>query len=137
MLMSAMEISTAVRDSLPVKFFILDDQAYHYMQALQQAAYLRTTATILARLDYRALAQGWGVAYQEILCTGDIEPRVRCALEHPGPVLTRVAIDYRKRPVRWISAARKKYSHELTTHQKRMFLCRMGSRCLDRHPDND
>lgn len=137
MLMSAMEISTAVRESLPVKFFILDDQAYHYMQALQQAAYLRTTATILARLDYRALAQGWGIAYQEILCTEDIEPRVRCALEHPGPVLTRVAIDYRKRPVRWIKAARSKYSHELTTHQKRMFLCRMGSRCLDRHPDND
>ncbi len=31
-LMSAMEISTAGRENLPVKFFILDDQAYHYMQ---------------------------------------------------------------------------------------------------------
>ena len=65
-LMSAMEISTAAREGLPVKFFVLDDQAYHYMQVLQQPAYLRTTATILARLDYAALAQGFGVGYQEI-----------------------------------------------------------------------
>src|SRR5439155_20081529 len=48
-LMSAMETSTAVREHLPVKFFVLDDQAYHYMQELQKPAYLRTTATILAR----------------------------------------------------------------------------------------
>src|SRR5207249_3257074 len=46
-LMSAMEISTAARERLPVKFFVLDDQAYHYMQELQRPAYLRTTATIL------------------------------------------------------------------------------------------
>ena len=59
-LMSGMEVSTAVREGLPVKFFIFDDQAYHYMQELQQAAYMRTTATILARLDYRALAAGSG-----------------------------------------------------------------------------
>jgi acetolactate synthase I/II/III large subunit len=62
MLMSAMEMSTAVRECLPVKFFILDDQAYHYMQRLQEPAYLRTTATILARLDYRAMAESMGLA---------------------------------------------------------------------------
>ncbi len=58
-LMSAMEISTAAREGLPVKFFILDDQAYHYMQMLQKPAYLRTTATILARMDYPSLAKAW------------------------------------------------------------------------------
>src|SRR5207302_7200101 len=47
-LMSAMEISTAGRACLPVKFFVLDDQAFHYMQKLQQQAYHRTTATVLA-----------------------------------------------------------------------------------------
>ena len=57
-LMSAMEISTAAREGLPVKFFVLDDQAYHYMQVLQKPAYLRTTATILARLDYARPGQG-------------------------------------------------------------------------------
>src|SRR5690606_4268480 len=60
-LMSAMEISTAARAHLPVKFFVLDDQAYHYMQTLQKAAYHQTTATVLARLDYAALATGFGV----------------------------------------------------------------------------
>ena len=47
-----------------MKFFVLDDQAYHYMQMLQKPAYRRTTATILARLDYAALAKGFGVGYQ-------------------------------------------------------------------------
>ncbi len=65
-LMTAMEISTAARECLPVKFFVLDDQAYHYMQALQKQAYKRTTATVLARLDYAALAKGFGVGYLEI-----------------------------------------------------------------------
>src|SRR5437763_8157328 len=105
-LMSAMEISTAAREGLPVKFFILDDQAYHYMQALQKPAYLRTTATILARLDYAALAQALGVAYQEITTTADLEPGIRGSLEMPGPVLTRVVTDYRKRPIRWIDAVK-------------------------------
>ena len=64
--MTAMEMSTAVREGLPVKFFILDDHAYHYMQVLQEKAYRRTTATILARLDYAALAKAFGVEYMEI-----------------------------------------------------------------------
>jgi acetolactate synthase I/II/III large subunit len=136
-LMSATEISTAARERLPVKFFILDDQAYHYMQELQQPAYLRTTATILARLDYRSLAMGYGVAYQEIRNNDELEPRIRSALEHPGPVLVRVAIDYRRRPVRWIAAARARFIDELTPDQRRRFLARIASRALDRQPQND
>jgi acetolactate synthase-1/2/3 large subunit len=136
-LMSAMEISTAARAHLPVKFFILDDQAYHYMQLLQRPAYLRTTATILTRLDYRALAQGWGVAYQEITCPADVEPVICGALQYAGPVLVRVVTDYRRRPIRWINAARARYTQELTTEQKVRFLARIGSRALDLHPNND
>ena len=78
-LMSCTEITTAARERLPVKFFVLDDQAYHYMQELQSPAYLRTTATILARLDYRSLAMGYGVAYQEIRTPDELEPAsARC-----------------------------------------------------------
>jgi acetolactate synthase-1/2/3 large subunit len=136
-LMSAMEICTAAREHLPVKFFVLDDQAFGYMQLLQKPAYRRTTATILARLDYGALAQGFGVAYQEILGSHELEGKIRCALDHPGPVLTRVATDYSKRPVRWISATRHRFTQELTTEQKIRFLARIGSRSLDWHPQND
>ncbi|MEO6808216.1 MAG: thiamine pyrophosphate-binding protein, partial [Isosphaeraceae bacterium] len=35
-LMTGLEASTAARSLLPVKFFILDDGAYHYMQMLQE-----------------------------------------------------------------------------------------------------
>jgi acetolactate synthase-1/2/3 large subunit len=129
-LMSAMEISTAAREGLPVKFFVLDDQAYHIMQTLQKAAYLRTTATILARLDYAALAQGFGVHYQEITCNEGLEAGVRGALCQPGPVLTRVVTDYGDRPLRWVDAVKKRYREELTREQKMRFLARMGSRAV-------
>jgi acetolactate synthase-1/2/3 large subunit len=136
-LMSAVEISTAAREHLPVKFFVLDDQAYHYMQLLQMPAYLRTTATILARLDYGALAQALGVHYQEIGSTADLDAGIRGALCQEGPVLVRVLTDYRRRPIRWIKAARDKYTRELTPAQKVRFLTRIGSRGLNASPEND
>lgn len=136
-LMSAMEISTAARECLPVKFFVLDDQAYHYMQTLQKSAYLRTTATILARLDYRALAQGLGVAYHEIHSNADLEGGIQSALCHPGPVLTRVVTDYGKRPCRWIEAVKDRYTEELCAEQKVRFMARIGARALQCHKEND
>jgi acetolactate synthase-1/2/3 large subunit len=136
-LMSAMEISTAAREGLPVKFFVLDDQTYHYMQALQQQAYRRTTATVLARLDYAALAKGFGVGYREIESPRDLECGIRAALEEPGPVLVRVAVDYGKRPLRWLEATKARFTKELTTEQKVRFVARLGARAIDPHPQND
>jgi acetolactate synthase-1/2/3 large subunit len=136
-LMSGMEISTTAREGLPVKFFIFDDQAYHYMQLLQIPAYLRTTATILTRLNYQALAQGWGVAYQEIASMADLESGIRAALCHAGPVLVRVVVDYRGRPIRWVNAVRSRFTRELSLDQKLRFLARIGSRALDFSPRND
>jgi acetolactate synthase-1/2/3 large subunit len=135
-LMSALEISTAAREGIPVKFFVLDDQAYHYMQMLQKPAYLRTTATILARMDYKALAQAFGVAYTEIAGHADLDARVRGAICHNGPVLVRVVTDYGKRKIRWIEAVRARYTKELTAGQKARFLARIGSRAL-REKEND
>lgn len=129
-LMSAMEISTAAREGLPVKFFVLDDQAFHLMQVLQKPAYLRTTATILARLDYAALARGFGVGYQEILSTDGLEAGIAAALGQCGPVLVRVAVDYGKRPIRWVDAAKQRFTKELNAAQKAHFLTRMGARAV-------
>jgi acetolactate synthase-1/2/3 large subunit len=137
LLMSAIEMSTAARAGLPVKFFILDDQAYHYMQVLQKAAYRRTTATILAHLDYPALAKALGLTYQEIGSTADLEEGINGALACEGPVLVRVVTDYGKRPVRWINAAKDRYQKELTSAQKARFLARISSRALQPHPWND
>jgi len=137
LLMSAMEITTAGREGLPVKFFILDDQAYHYMQMLQKPAYLRTTATILARLDYRAMAQAFGVAYMEIGSQTELDARVRGVLCHAGPVLVRVVTDYGNRKVRWVEAVRKRYTKELTAAQKARFLARIGTRAIHHEHRND
>jgi acetolactate synthase-1/2/3 large subunit len=136
-LMSAMEVTTAAREGLPVKFFVLDDQAYHYMQALQKQAYRRTTATILARLDYQALARGFGVGYGEITGPQDLEAGLQAALTCPGPVLTRVVTDYGERPLRWLAAARQRFVAELSPEQKARFLGRLGSRALEIWPQND
>jgi acetolactate synthase I/II/III large subunit len=136
-LMTAMEISTAAREGLPVKFFVLDDQAYHYMQKLQVSAYARTTATLLAHLDYAALAKGFGVGYNEITSEADLEAGIRGSLCQDGPVLTRIATDYGKRQVRWIDAVRKRYTKELTTGQKARFVARVGVRSARLNKEND
>jgi acetolactate synthase-1/2/3 large subunit len=107
------------------------------MQALQKQAYKRTTATVLARLDYEAMAKAFGVAYQEIADPRELEPGIRGALEHNGPVLVRVVTDYGKRPLRWLSATKDRFTKELTTEQKVRFLARLGARSLDLHPQND
>jgi acetolactate synthase-1/2/3 large subunit len=136
-LMTAVELSTAARACLPVKFFILDDQAYHYMQTLQLRVYKRTTATMLARLDYAALAKGFGLAFMQIDNPAELVGNIHDALCHPGPVLVRVVTDYSKRPMRWMDATRKKYTQELSAEQKVRFLARMSGRALVHNPKND
>ena len=106
-------------------------------KSLQKQAYRRTTATILARLDYAALAKGFGVEYREIDSDQDLEGGVCSAPEHPGPVLTRVVTDYGKRPIRWIEAASKRHIDGMTTEQKVRFAARVGSRALELRARND
>jgi acetolactate synthase-1/2/3 large subunit len=137
LLMSALEITTSAREHLPVKFVILDDQAYHYMQMLQKPAYLRTTATILTRLDYKAMAQAFGVAYVEVNSPQELEQKLRSAVCFAGPVLVRVATDYSDRKVRWVDAVRGRYTKELTAAQKARFLARIGSRAIQLDKKND
>jgi acetolactate synthase-1/2/3 large subunit len=136
-LMSAMEISTAARACLPVKFFVIDDQSFHLMQVIQKPAFKRTTATVLARLDYEALARGFGVGYHEIVSTHDLEGGIQYVLGQPGPVLTRLGVDYGDRPIRWVAAAKKRFTNELTTEQKMRFLARIGARSVQLKKEND
>ncbi len=137
LLMSAMELATAAREGLPVKFFILDDQAYSYMQVLQRNAYKRTTATVLPRLEYASLAKGLGVGHAELSCMDDLDARLRGILATPGPVLVTVKIDHGGRKVRWIEAVKGRYTNELSTRQKARFLARLGVRSLAITPQDD
>ena len=86
------------------------------------AANLHMAAELQRSLGLHTFANG---------CAG-----IRGALEREGPVLTRVAVDYRRRPIRWLQAARQRYMRDLTPQQKARFLARAGSRALDRSPDS-
>jgi acetolactate synthase I/II/III large subunit len=129
-LMGMPELSTAAREGLPVKWFVLDDRVYTYMQMLQLPAYRRTTATHLAALDYRALAQGFGVAYQEIGPGDQLDGSVANALRFAGPVLVRVQTDDGDRKIRWVEAVRDRFIDELSAAQKARFLARIGARSV-------
>jgi acetolactate synthase-1/2/3 large subunit len=136
-LMSGLEMSTAARACLPVKFFVLDDGAYHYMQMLQEPTFRRTTATELARVDFAAYAQAMGLAYNVIEHNDDLASGLARSLGCPGPILTRVVISYEGREIRWLNAAKGAYIRHLPGDQKVRLASRIAARSLDRHPRND
>jgi acetolactate synthase-1/2/3 large subunit len=136
-LMSAIEMSTAARAGLPVKFFVLDDGTYHYMQMLQQPVYRRTTATDLARINYPAFAQGVGLGYNEISDNADARAGIERALACPGPILTRVVVSYEGREIRWLSALKAQYARRLPNSQKLRLVTRIGVRALTPQADSD
>jgi len=136
-LMSAIELSTAARAGLAVRFFVFDDGAYHYMQMLQEPIFKRTTATDLARINFGAFAQGVGLGYTEILQNSDIGPGIARTLQYPGPILTRVAISYEGREIRWLNAAKSAYIKRIPGDQKVRMASRVAMRSLKRHPESD
>jgi acetolactate synthase-1/2/3 large subunit len=127
-LMSGLEASTAARTGLPVKFFVLDDGTYHYMQMLQEPTFRRTTATEIARLDFAGLAAGLGLAYQSINSNAEVGAGLSRAMATPGPVLTSVRISYEGREIRWMEALKTSYIDRMGTRQK----VRMGTRVVAR-----
>jgi len=136
-LMSAIEMSSAARAGLPVKFFVLDDGAYHYMQMLQEPVYRRTTATAIARIDYAAFAQAVGLSYNQIADNADALAGIHRALACPGPVLTRVIASYEGREIRWLNALRSHYIKKLPNRDKIRLAARIGVRVLTPQPDSD
>jgi acetolactate synthase-1/2/3 large subunit len=136
-LMSGIEMSTAARAGLPVKFFVLDDGGYHYMQMLQEPVYRRTTATEIARIDYAAFAQAVGVGYNQIADNADVLPGITRALACPGPVLTRVVVSYEGREIRWLNALRSQYIKKLPNGDRIRLAARAGLRSLTPRDDND
>jgi acetolactate synthase-1/2/3 large subunit len=107
------------------------------MQVLQKAAYRRTTATVLSKIDYASFARGLGVTHVELNSCADLEARIRGILCLPGPVLVNVVSDYGDREVRWIKAVRGRYTQELSTAQKVRFLARIGARTVAIRREND
>jgi acetolactate synthase-1/2/3 large subunit len=81
------------------------------------------------------MAQGLGVGYCEITTVHNLDAAIRGALCQPGPMLVRVAVDYRDLEIRWIECVRKKFTKELTLQQKMRFLGRVSARALNCKPE--
>ncbi len=136
-LMTGLEASTAARMALPVKFFVFDDGAYHYMQMLQEPTFRRTTATEIAPIDYCAFARALGLSFNNIAANEEIVPGIARSLSMPGPVLTRVAIGYDGRDIRWLSALKKSYIDHLSGPQKLRMASRIAVRSMNLRPNCD
>ncbi|MGC8639098.1 MAG: thiamine pyrophosphate-binding protein [Isosphaeraceae bacterium] len=136
-LMAAMEMSSAARAGLPVKFFVFDDGAYHYMQMLQRPVYRRTTATEIARIDYAAFARSVGLGYNQIASNDDVLPGIQRAFGLAGPILTHVCVSYDGREIRWLSALRSHYINGLSNGQKVRMAARIGVRTVTPKADSD
>jgi acetolactate synthase-1/2/3 large subunit len=136
-LMSAMEMSTAARMGLPVKFFVFDDGAYHYMQMLQEPMFRRTTATEIARIDYAAFASAVGVGYNQIASNADVGPGIQRTFGLAGPILTHVIVSYEGRDIRWLNALRTKYIGDMSNREKVRLASRVGVRAVTPRDDDD
>ncbi len=104
MLMTSLEMLTAAREGLPVKFFILDDQAYGYMQRLQKSAYLRHHGHRVCAPGLSRFGESPGIGLRRNPSNLRAGSAIQMALNTPGPVLARIVIDYDNAPVRWLDA---------------------------------
>ncbi|HEY9120679.1 MAG TPA: thiamine pyrophosphate-dependent enzyme, partial [Marinobacter sp.] len=99
LLMTGMELVTAVRERLGVVLFVFNDGELSQISQAQQIPYNQKTCSVLGAVDYEAFARAFGVAYVALSGNGEITDSVKLALEKAGggvPVLVDVRIDYSK-----------------------------------------
>ncbi|MFJ9794938.1 thiamine pyrophosphate-binding protein [Streptomyces sp. NPDC101145] len=83
-LYSIAELATARQHDLPVTWLIVDDGGYGILREYMTQTYGRATGTELARPDFVALAESFGVPAKRTT-PEDLEGDLRAALGSPGP----------------------------------------------------
>ncbi|RAV33801.1 acetolactate synthase [Corynebacterium heidelbergense] len=78
------ELATLAQESLPVTWFIVDDGGYGILREYMEGEFGAATATELARPDFVALAEAFGVAAEKTT-VADAPEAVRRALESGQP----------------------------------------------------
>ena len=63
---SIAELATAVQHGIPVTWLIVDDGGYGILREYMEATFGQATHTELARPDFVALAESFGVEAQEV-----------------------------------------------------------------------
>lgn len=100
LLMTGLEMLTAVRHQLGVALFIFNDGELSQIAQAQEIPYNRKTCTVLQKIDMQALATTVGAQFVAISSEADMEKGIAQALayaENNQPVYVDVNIDYSKR----------------------------------------
>jgi len=96
LLMTGLELLTAVQHSLPVAVFVLNDGELGQISRFQKRITKTTPCTSLTPYNLEAFAAVFGIPYLRIDCDIELEPVIRQAHEQltDGPVVVDVRIDY-------------------------------------------
>ena len=100
LLMTGLEMLTAVQHQLGVVVFIFNDGELSQIAQAQEIPYNRKTCTVLHRIDMQALAATVGAEFISIASEADIDKGITQALKfatNNQPVYVDVHIDYSKR----------------------------------------
>lgn len=100
LLMTGLEMLTAVRHQLGVALFIFNDGELSQISQAQEIPYNRKTCTVLHSIDMQALAATVGAEFVSISSEADIDRGIKQALQcaaNNKPVYVDVKIDYSKR----------------------------------------
>lgn len=95
--MTGLEMLTAVREQLPIAFFVLRDRELSQIAQFQRRVLNRTTLTELQTIDFQAYAKSLGLGYIHLGRDEQIQgvlSETRRHLENQGPILVEVKIDY-------------------------------------------
>lgn len=120
LLMTGMELVTAVREQVGVVVFVFNDGELSQIAQAQQIPYNQKTCTVLGEVNYEAFAQAFGVEYVLMSGNSDIADSVRLALQKADkgrPVLVNVRIDYSK-PTRFTRGVVKTNLGRMATRDK-------------------
>ncbi|HTN33790.1 MAG TPA: thiamine pyrophosphate-binding protein [Marinobacter sp.] len=120
LLMTGMELVTAVRQQLGVVLFLFNDGELSQIAQAQQIPYNQKTCTVLGEIDYAAFAQAVGAEYVAMSGNKDIANSINIALAKAAagkPVLVDVKIDYSK-PTRFTKGVVKTNLARMATRDK-------------------
>lgn len=96
-MMSGQELSTAVREGIPVKIVVCDNNVHGSILKGQIDKYGSDHAfgTVMQSPDFAQIAKGYGAAAWTVRATSEWKPAFAAALAHDGPALIHVLFDAR------------------------------------------
>jgi acetolactate synthase I/II/III large subunit len=95
-LMNSQELETARRIGAGVTVVVWRDDSYGLIDWKQQSEFERPFGVAFTNPDFIAYAQSFGLAAFRPSSADDLYPTLMRAIEHPGPSLVEVPIDYRE-----------------------------------------